>query len=46
MARHKIVVEWGDILMGQYFDGANILMRRILDVGGLVHLVRYSVLVA
>jgi hypothetical protein len=23
MARHKIVVEWGDILMGQYFDEAN-----------------------
>jgi hypothetical protein len=31
MARHKIVVEWGDILM-----------RRILDVGGLVHLVRHK----
>jgi hypothetical protein len=23
MARHKIVVEWGDISMGRYFDEAN-----------------------
>jgi hypothetical protein len=23
MARHEIVVKWGDILMGRYFDEAN-----------------------